>query len=43
MNDILQVSAPWLILWGSVSAVIGIIKITAKVLKRKDIDQSFKF
>lgn len=43
MMDVIQVCTPWLIIWGSAFAFFGAIKLFAKILKLKDIDQSFKF
>jgi hypothetical protein len=43
MIEVLQVSAPWLIIWGFVFAFLGIIKLAAKIFKFKHIDDSIKF
>ena len=43
MLEVLQVAAPWLIIWGSVFAFLGILKLSAKIFKLKNIDESIKF
>lgn len=43
MYDVFQVSAPWLIIWGSAFTFFGAIKLFAKIFKWKDVDASFKF
>lgn len=43
MLEVLQVSAPWLIIWGVAFTFFGIMKLSAKIFKIKSIDKSFKF
>ena len=42
MIEVLQVSEPWLIIWGFVFAFLATLKIAAKILKARHIDQSFR-
>lgn len=43
MLEVLQVSAPWLIIWGCFFAFLAVLKISAKILKFRNIDESIKF
>lgn len=43
MLEVLQVAAPWLIIWGGITVFFATLKIISKIFKLKGLDESIKF